>query len=198
MRTIGAERPHRVLHIRDPQPGVTVCDAVAVSRRIRRSLAVVVTVAATATAHGVVPVAVARTGARHRPTARLPGSAQLLGLVPLLAGAGIVGSALAEHYQHEHGSIAISLTPDYLLRGGPYRYSRNPMYVGEAGMWLGWSVLLGSPKVAVAAICLAAGMRTVVAREERNLARRFVGEWEQYAREVPRWLDISRHLPRCA
>ena len=35
------------------------------------------------------------------------------------------------------------LTPQYLLRRGPYRLSRNPMYAGEAVVWLGWALFYG-------------------------------------------------------
>ena len=106
-------------------------------------------------------------------------------------GAGTAGLAwsLAQHY---HGatddSYKLTLIPEYLLRSGPYRYSRNPMYLSELLMWLGWTELFGSPTVFGALATLALGMRQAVAREEKTLVSAFGESWETYAREVPRWV----------
>jgi len=61
-------------------------------------------------------------------------------------------------------------TPEYLLRSGPYRLSRNPMYVGEAVVWLGWEIFYSR-----AAVC-AAGT-TIVRWEEGRLLKRFGDEY---------------------
>ena len=50
---------------------------------------------------------------------------------------------VAVKYDREH-----LLTPDYLVTDGPYRFSRNPLYVGDIVMWVGWAVVFGSPAIA--------------------------------------------------
>jgi protein-S-isoprenylcysteine O-methyltransferase Ste14 len=76
---------------------------------------------------------------------------------------------------------------EYLLRSGPYRLSRNPMYVGKAVVWLGWAVLHGR-----AAVC-AAGT-TMVRWEEGRLLERFGDEYRgPYLAAVPRWVGLTEH-----
>ena len=69
----------------------------------------------------------------------------LLGVIPLAAGLALAIWALVAQYRvAEHGWRAM-LEPkaEYLLTDGPYAITRNPMYLGGATAWLGWSILLG-------------------------------------------------------
>jgi protein-S-isoprenylcysteine O-methyltransferase Ste14 len=139
--------------------------------------------------HIAVPAALSRCRRRHGWRRGRPGPANLFAAVPLLGGLAVVAWALGGHYRSApNGGFAVSLEPEYLLRQGPYRFSRNPMYVGEAGMWLGWAGLLGSVPVAVGFVVLMAGARHAVLREEQTLHRRFGEDWQAYAADVPRWL----------
>lgn len=76
-----------------------------------------------------------------------------------------------------------------LLEAGPFRFSRNPIYLGflilAAGFALRWGSLWGWLAVAAAALLLD---RYVVAREERYLRRRFGAAYEAYAARVRRWV----------
>jgi protein-S-isoprenylcysteine O-methyltransferase Ste14 len=141
--------------------------------------------------HGVVPILLAGTG-RHqlKPRhSRALAGVRAAGAVPLVGGAGLVAWALAGHYRSAPGgSFAFSLTPEYLLEGDPYRFSRNPMYVGELAIWTGWSMLLGSRRVAAAAVLAGVGARRAIAVEERTLESRFGDAWRRYASRVPRWI----------
>ena len=53
--------------------------------------------------------------------------------------------------------ISVDWTPKLLIVSGPYRLTRNPMYVAELGMWLGWAVFFGS-----VLLVLALGFNAVV------------------------------------
>lgn len=80
--------------------------------------------------------------------------------------------------------------PDQVLvQGGPYRFSRNPIYLGFlvalAGFALRSGDLWGWVAVAVGHLLLD---RLVVAREEAYLATRFGAAYEAYRRRVRRWL----------
>jgi protein-S-isoprenylcysteine O-methyltransferase Ste14 len=76
-----------------------------------------------------------------------------------------------------------------LVPSGPYRYTRNPMYVSLAlltiacGLLLAtwWPILLLVPTLAIV-------RQFVILPEERYLRRRFGAEYEGYARRVRRWL----------
>jgi protein-S-isoprenylcysteine O-methyltransferase Ste14 len=75
-----------------------------------------------------------------------------------------------------------------LVTAGPYRYSRNPMYLGLAGVSLGVALRAPSPlALALLPPALAVLERGVVDREERYLEARFGDEYRTYRERVPRW-----------
>jgi protein-S-isoprenylcysteine O-methyltransferase Ste14 len=105
--------------------------------------------------------------------------------------------ALAGHYRSAPDgswSLNAGLEPEYLLTTGPYRFTRNPMYVGAILIWTGWAVLLGSDRVAVGAAVVTTGVQGAVAWEERQLVGRFGDEWRQFAAQTPRWLGRGSAL----
>lgn len=76
-----------------------------------------------------------------------------------------------------------------LVRGGIYRYTRNPMYLGFLLLLLGLAAFLGSwPALIVALLFVPYMNRFQIEPEERALARLFGGEFELYRGEVRRWL----------
>lgn len=87
------------------------------------------------------------------------------------------------------GTPAPFAPPKHLVVGGLYRYVRNPMYVAIAAAVAGQGLLLGQPVLYAA---LAVGAIPVVAfvrlYEEPVLARKFGADYEEYRRNVPRWL----------
>jgi len=76
-----------------------------------------------------------------------------------------------------------------LVRGGIYRFTRNPMYVGLLTILLAWAAYLGS-------LAALAGLpafvlyidRFQIRPEERILAGLFGDEFAAYCRAVRRWL----------
>ncbi len=59
--------------------------------------------------------------------------------------------------------------PERLIASGPYQFSRNPMYVSEGTIWLGWTLYYGNPAVLAVGLALAGAIRYAVGREERTL-----------------------------
>ena len=72
---------------------------------------------------------------------------------------------------------------------GPYRFTRNPMYLGMTLLLAGVGLLLGRAWIALAAP-VAAGFLQLYAipREERYLERTFGESYRQYRGQVRRWL----------
>ena len=76
-----------------------------------------------------------------------------------------------------------------LATGGLYRFSRNPIYVGFALIYLGFAVAMDSPAALALLIpCLIVVDRLVIAREERYLEGRFGDAYRAFRNEVRRWL----------
>ena len=81
--------------------------------------------------------------------------------------------------------------PRHLVVRGPYRYTRNPMYVGVLTIIVGWAALFQSASVLVYAICVAACFHFFVVRcGERHLAHQFGAEYAEYC------ANVNRLLPR--
>lgn len=80
--------------------------------------------------------------------------------------------------------------PRRLVIRGPYRWVRNPMYVGMALFLIGEALLLPSitaQMLWMVAICAVAVTIFVVVYEEPALRRLFGEEYVEYCRHVRRW-----------
>ena len=76
-----------------------------------------------------------------------------------------------------------------LLTSGPFRWSRNPLYLSLAILLVGFGVKLDSVWMLVLAAVLVLLLdRLVIAREEVRLRAQFGEEYVVYARRVRRWL----------
>ncbi len=76
-----------------------------------------------------------------------------------------------------------------LVLGGPYHFTRNPMYLGMATLYLGGTLLLNDPwPLAFLPVVLALVQRYVIAREEAYLERRFGDAYRAYKARVRRWM----------
>jgi protein-S-isoprenylcysteine O-methyltransferase Ste14 len=79
-----------------------------------------------------------------------------------------------------------------LIRSGPYRFSRNPQYLGTCSYLASLTLLSGSHLAAVA--CGFVGLWFVVTPlvEEPWLAERYGEDYARYCEEVPRFLGVPR------
>ena len=76
-----------------------------------------------------------------------------------------------------------------LIHEGPYRFSRNPIYLGFAITYAGLAIAMDSALAAVLLLpCLAMVDQFVIAREERYLTAKFGADYEAYRRRVRRWI----------
>jgi protein-S-isoprenylcysteine O-methyltransferase Ste14 len=76
-----------------------------------------------------------------------------------------------------------------LVTHGPYRLTRNPMYLGMTGILLGAAILLGSltPFIVIPAFMALIAER-FVSREEEMLEQTFGRPYADYKARVRRWL----------
>jgi protein-S-isoprenylcysteine O-methyltransferase Ste14 len=76
-----------------------------------------------------------------------------------------------------------------LVTWGPYRFSRNPMYVGLSALMAGLALLANTPwLLAPLPFVLFALRRLVVDREEAYLTRRFGDEYRDFLARTRRWI----------
>jgi protein-S-isoprenylcysteine O-methyltransferase Ste14 len=86
-------------------------------------------------------------------------------------------------------TIRPTAAPSILVDEGPYRYGRNPMYLGMTVAMLGLALILGVPFMALAGAVFAVIVhRLHIPFEEAQLRRTFGGWYSDYAATVRRWL----------
>jgi len=111
------------------------------------------------------------------------------GLPVLGCGIFVLLWCVRDFYVTGKGTLAPWDPPTRLVVVGLYRFVRNPMYVGVLGVVLGWSLVAGSPLLAIYAALLAVGFHLrVVLYEEPVLQSQFGDDWTRYRAGVNRWL----------
>jgi protein-S-isoprenylcysteine O-methyltransferase Ste14 len=76
-----------------------------------------------------------------------------------------------------------------LVTHGPYRFTRNPMYLGLTVAYIGLSVALNTAwPIIVLPLMLWLLVKTVIEVEERYLTAEFGDDYVQYTKRVRRWL----------
>src|SRR5262249_7124286 len=115
--------------------------------------------------------------------------------VPAMIGPAIVALAFAIFFWavgtmlRGHASIPTNRPTDAIVTGGPFRFSRNPIYLSMILLQIGvgaWTKSLWF--FALAAIFVAFLTWGVILREERYLERKFSNEYLWYKSRVRRWI----------
>jgi len=119
----------------------------------------------------------------------VPRSVQLvLGYGLTLAGLAVVTWGIFTFTRAETGIYPNQPAREIVARG-PYRYSRNPMYVGFAAITLGIALLINNVWVVVLLpLVLLALWHFVIRREEAYLTSAFGEGYRAYKARVRRWL----------
>jgi len=89
---------------------------------------------------------------------------------------------------HGGGGPGIDNPPTRIVTEGPYRLTRNPMYLGHLVFMLGLAVTLRSYVALVPLVLRAIWFHRRVVADEARLAERFGAEYTGYMRRVKRWL----------
>lgn len=120
------------------------------------------------------------------------GAPQIVGMVIASAGAALALWCVATFVLVGRGTPAPFDPPRRLVVRGPYRFVRNPMYIG-AGLALAGAALLYESWVLIGytALFLLAAHLFVVWYEEPALRRSFVQQYDAYCARVRRWWPRS-------
>jgi protein-S-isoprenylcysteine O-methyltransferase Ste14 len=157
--------------------------------------------------HGVAPWAISTLTRRYGWVAGSPGIWNWIGLIPVIVSITLLiwiygpkwwsasghsaGGVLAPGIAHTPERT--KLTPSLLVVRGPYRFTRNPIYIAYLGLWLAWVLFYGSIGVLITwlLLCLVAKL-ILVPKEERDLEAAFGEVYLQYKNRVPRWFGKAR------
>ena len=112
----------------------------------------------------------------------------VLGWTGVLLWAGLTAWAMAT-FRRARTAIFPNRPATGVVREGPYRFTRNPMYLAMVLLYVGVSLLMNSGwALLLLPLVLALLYVSVIRREERYLAAAFGAEYEAYRARVRRWL----------
>ncbi len=113
---------------------------------------------------------------------------RLVAALPGAAGAALVFWSFSR-FRGRRTTVHPFGRPSALVVDGPYRVTRNPMYVSLTAALLGLALFIGTLPFFLVPLAFFLIMNTVqIPHEERLLAGLFGDEWEAYRRRVRRWL----------
>lgn len=111
--------------------------------------------------------------------------------VPSVLGFAVAVRCVWDFGRTGHGTPAPIAPPKRLVVVGFYRYVRNPMYLGFFVGWVGLWVVFGRVSMAAiegTSVLVLAVVLFVLLYEEPTLRKTFGAEYEEYCRNVPRWV----------
>ena len=118
----------------------------------------------------------------------IPFAWNLLGAIPLAVGLGI--NVIADGlFRRVHTTVKPFEESAMLVTDGPFRISRNPMYLGFALTLAGVAMVLGSltPFIVLPVFVILID-RLFIVREEQMLAQRFGAAYLAYTQRTRRWI----------
>jgi protein-S-isoprenylcysteine O-methyltransferase Ste14 len=108
---------------------------------------------------------------------------------PLVVG-GLVVGLLGDREMHRAETNINPYKPaTSVVTGGPFRFTRNPLYLSMVLIYLGIAVLTNAlAPILLLPLVQRLMRRGVIEREERYLERKFGDEYVQYKLGTPRWI----------
>lgn len=119
----------------------------------------------------------------------IPEWLRLPGIVIAVIGVSIGLWCIAAFALIGKGTPAPFDAPREFVAVGPYKYVRNPMYIGAVAIIIGAGLIMRSPSaLAVSVFVLALTHIFVMIYEEPTLEKRFGSSYMRYKKAVNRWL----------
>ena len=108
---------------------------------------------------------------------------------PLLAGGLAIGALGFREMKRAGTNVDPREPTTAIVTGGPYRFTRNPLYLSMTLMYGGITTLANAlPAALLLPIVLHVMRRGVIEREERYLEGKFGDEYLDYKARVRRWI----------
>jgi protein-S-isoprenylcysteine O-methyltransferase Ste14 len=113
---------------------------------------------------------------------------RMIGGILLVVGILLVGSAFSQ-MRIAHTTPDLSQPTTALVTTGPYRFTRNPIYLGFLLIYLGFNFLAGSLwGVVISPFLVWTVTHAIIHAEEEYLEKKFEDEYREYSSHVRRWL----------
>jgi protein-S-isoprenylcysteine O-methyltransferase Ste14 len=137
----------------------------------------------------VLPWSISLLGTRYGWDQGVPSAWNFAGLVAVVMGLAMYVWCLVFHFRSYRAAVRIGFTPPHLVVTGPYRYSRNPMYVAGLFAWIGWTIFYGNLAFFIGlALLWSIFTFRIIPYEESQLEALFGDEYIEYKQSVRRWL----------
>ena len=112
----------------------------------------------------------------------------LLGLIILISSVVLIVMAFRE-LQNNETTYVPDGEPERLVITGPFKFSRNPIYLGMFGILLASAFLMQSiSALLIPILFLSIIQKTWIPHEEKKLKEKFPEEWAGYASSTKKWL----------
>lgn len=115
---------------------------------------------------------------------------QVLGFLSIIAGSMLLLTSVLFFARYGRGGSPLPFDPpNQLVSKGPFRYSRNPMFVASAMIWLGEFLLTGALLMLLYALAwIIFNHIHLIVNDEKWLEQRFGNTYQTYKRKTPRYL----------
>ncbi len=112
----------------------------------------------------------------------------LLGLILVISGISLV--FVSFRFMRKMKTTFIpDATPEVLISSGPFRFSRNPIYLGMLTFLVGVAFLMSSLSAIIISFVFGVIINfTWISHEEKKLKELFSEDWETYSSKVRRWI----------
>jgi protein-S-isoprenylcysteine O-methyltransferase Ste14 len=112
-----------------------------------------------------------------------------LGIILIVAGVALAISAVLLFRREKTEINPTSATNRALITSGPYRFTRNPMYLSLVCITAGVAIWTGAWPMFLAPIAVFATTNWVhIPFEEVNMRRQFSADFDAYTNRVRRWI----------
>lgn len=114
---------------------------------------------------------------------------QVLAGIALIAGSLWLVVIAARTFKREGTNVIPTRPALKVVSTGPYRFTRNPMYLSMVAMLLGLSLVFSLEwGILLTPVLWLAYDRLIVAREERYLSAKFGADYQALLQQTRRWL----------
>ena len=127
---------------------------------------------------------------RPSPLVATPGTLLATAGVALIVAAALLAASAVRVFRRARTTVLPALRPTTaIVERGPYRFTRNPMYLGMAIAYLGVAVIMNSTvALMMLPVVILVIDVVVIRREERYLSAKFGAPYDSYRARVRRWL----------